>query len=344
MLYFVLTDTFDTILTSDVPTASCWKHEISFRSSELSKVTLVNSGNAHVPYTVPRASCFFTPAVLKSNLQKAVRRGFCEIAKYTAWQLLQQGETTELLRRLPIILLEDTLLHPRILPRWIWWMLANSRGYSFSQTEIQQLLADVGHIANPTCTPYRDLRMKEESDVCLGIVGIDGNATERELSLFSIWVRSQWGGMTGDMAWLRGFLLQWSERSKEDWCRIPRETPVLADLPNTNAFQEGVHTMPEAVDFHCCTRMLPELAAKCSVTEKEIKEAIWWHRSEPNCRTWFSEHGQKEKEKHETCRQNSREIFATIEHLLESYVKSCWKCQKSQSRQVSFLHYLFPSH
>lgn len=78
--------------------------------------------------------------------------------------MLSQGNEarTELFRRLPIILLEDTLLHPIIYPRWIWWMLAQSRGYSLSEIEIRQLLADVGWIANAEKMPYRDHLSKQE--------------------------------------------------------------------------------------------------------------------------------------------------------------------------------------
>jgi hypothetical protein len=68
-----------------------------------------------------------TPGVLKSALQKAIRRGKCAEAARLAHALLT-ANPAEALRRLLVICVEDALLHPTV-PLITWFMLSQSKGY-----------------------------------------------------------------------------------------------------------------------------------------------------------------------------------------------------------------------
>lgn len=63
--------------------------------------------------------------VLKSTLQKSVRRRRPLPAVRVAMELMDKA-MGELLRRLPIIILEDSMLHPD-LPLLVWAMVAESK-------------------------------------------------------------------------------------------------------------------------------------------------------------------------------------------------------------------------
>lgn len=338
MLFFLLDGGREVHLRTEDP-GGFWKHEVQFREPHFQghkRLTLV-SAQVSRPYTLPKPPHFYSLPVLKSNLQKAVRRGAKDAAVATTFQILCQGidAQTELLRRLPIILLEDTLLHPVILPRWIWWMLAHSRGYRLSEADIQQLLADVAFVADSENSPFRDHLSKEavELRICAD--------SPHLCSLFSIWIRSEWGGMTGDMAWLRNLCSQWSQRSEADWNRLPQGR--VPPWPDSWPPFQSEHALPEGVDFHCCTAIRTDLATLYKVHERDIQEAIWWHRSECNVRRWFIDADNKTNtEKKRSYCDETRELFATLEHALTPYVQRMWRPQKSQQRQTSLLSFLKP--
>ncbi len=331
--YFILNRDREVLLETEPPSTSSWKNEVRCNGV---RIILVSQVETEATYISPRAPTSFAPPLLKSNLQKAVRRGCVGAAVATVWQMLRQGDcTTDLLRRLPIILLEDTLLHPRILPRWIWWMLADSRGYSLSCGDCQQLLADVAFVADPTCSPWRDnLRKTEEP---LAPEAVYGN-----VALFSIWLRTGWGGMTGDMAWLRELARKWKGRDAAAWSRLPTQSPPpiasLASQAASAPFRIGEEGLLEAVDFHVCTRMRTELAAKYGVSERDIQEAIWWHRSERNVRGWFAE---SEEAEGAAQRAATEGLFQRIAADVEVYARRMWKpLPRDIPKQVSFLQYI----
>lgn len=337
MLFLTISTDNTVSLTETHPNHQCWVREVQTKEPHAqghTRVTLVSQIPQN-PYIFPTPTHVYSIPVLKSNLQKAVRRGQSDAAMRTAFQMLSQGQEaqTELFRRLPIILLEDTLLDPLIYPRWVWWMLAQSRGYSLSEPEIRQLLADVGWIANADKTPFRD-HLSKQDHIQTPLV--------LNCSLFCIWIRAQWGGMHGDMAWLRGLYDTWTNRSERDWNRLNQISPPMFAGPfHTLGFQCETHGLSEAVDFHCCTAMRTQLAAKHKVSEQEIQEAIWWHRSGINVRTWFHTN-QTQNNTEQKQKQQTRELFAALEHELEPYVERAWKPLQKKSLQTSFLSFLKP--
>ena len=80
-------------------------------------------------------------SVLKSNLQKCVRRGLVSKAvksAYAIWCI----SPMELLRRLPIIIVEDTSPFPGLITL-TWYMMAVSKGYVLSSDEVSWILGVV---------------------------------------------------------------------------------------------------------------------------------------------------------------------------------------------------------
>lgn len=79
----------------------------------------------------PDPSIRLSPSMLKSCLQKAIRRGLSEAAaRITAEMWCRDAQ--DLVRRLMIIAIEDAILHPA-LPMLAWLMMAQAAGYAPSQ-------------------------------------------------------------------------------------------------------------------------------------------------------------------------------------------------------------------
>jgi hypothetical protein len=289
-MYFTLQQDFRVTLTAEPPIGGSWKQIVTFRDAiaEGDKKLVLAAAFPQRPFTLPRVGARYQTSVLKSNLQKAVRRGKVEAAVATAFQMACQGsdDLTELFRRLPIILVEDTLLNSKVLARWTWWMLATTKGWILSDTEWKRLLADLAYVA---ATPFREGGLCfdcEDPLPCSSVLAIADEG--KRIGLFAVWIRSQWGGMTGDMNMLRGLGLDWLRRPEEDWTRggVLRGPPHSL-LPTFPIFDVGSHALDEAVDFHCCPGMLKDFAEQTGADERDIKRAIWEHRSSLNVRELF---------------------------------------------------------
>lgn len=336
-MFLTLFPDFSVLWTKDEPqSAICWKREVSIG---ILKHVIVASCIPQVPYILPVPSQSFSVPVLKSNLQKAVRRGFADVAAATAVQMAAQGSIADLFRRLPIILLEDTLLETVIMPRWIWWMLATSRGWSLSKQEWNQLCLDIRRIAQ---SRFREDLRKTDQEICTETLdGLWEIPADRGLALFCIWIRSQWGGMRGDMAWLRDLFLRWLHRGDTEWLstRLNTTSHGSASGDSLPIFDPKIHALPEAVDFHCCTAMLRDFAAKTGASEADIQEAIWWHRSETNVRPWFPNKADQTIQTTQVDQKlRSRTLFETLN--FDSYVRRAWAPISSKHRQMNILSLL----
>lgn len=336
-MYLTLESNYSISLHESESDDIVWKREVIFKDpyKDGKRTLTIASAIPHTPYIIPPPKHRFQTSVLKSNLQKAVRRGNVMAAVATAQQIASQGheDQIELFRRLPIILLEDTLLNTHILPRWIWWMLATSKGWCLSQKEWNVLFADITCIASDELSRWRDRLHKEESAVPIEeILGSSSHNWTQKLGIFMIWIRSQWGGMSGDMAWLRGLAMDWYTRSRDMWhFRHVFNYPItLKGDPTFPTFDVAIHALPEAVDFHCCPAMLADFAKEHGVSEQEVKEAIWWNRSEFNTRYWI--------DMVESDPPPHQELFRKL--TFEKYVRRMWKPLPPQSRQTSLFAYI----
>jgi hypothetical protein len=91
------------------------------------------------------------PSLAKSMLQKAVRRKMTRKA-IKLGNKLAQSSVQELFRRVPIICLEDSMLHPGY-PILVWLMMAHSKGYKPPLALILVCLCITADIAG---SEYRD--------------------------------------------------------------------------------------------------------------------------------------------------------------------------------------------
>lgn len=229
----------------------------------LDATTLVHIGDTR-PYQSPVATTVppYNVSVLKSNLQKCIRRGKANEALATARQLLLQ-DPNELLRRLPIILCEDTLLCAPLFCELVWLMVAVGKGYAINKDDAQIVYDAVQTMID---APGRYNGSVAVSDVAGATVTdpID-SATDTAFR-----IRVAYGGMAGDCDLLERLRRRWKAGT------LP-QAPLSPATKAPEPFDPRRHVIPEAIDFHCFPALLtehPELS----------KAAIWWHWSSINVR------------------------------------------------------------
>jgi hypothetical protein len=211
--------------------------------------------------------------LLKSNLQKAIRRGNHIIAVSTALAILQR-EPIQLLRRLPIIFVEDVSLMDSF-PIVIWLLMADKQ-YKMTNNDIDILLQIVYSLS--VCSRYFDDRqlncqieytheMLETIPCCNEVL--------------SLHYRSLYGGMKCDMQLLKNAISHY-EKNPSDIVRFSfiEKYPFEIEL--------NVQIIKEAVDFHPYPNMLESIHNKTRIDKAFIKTCIWFAESGFNIRKQYT--------------------------------------------------------
>lgn len=301
-----------------------------------SRITLYSTYKKSKPEWPKKVSksYYIPPALLKSMLQKNVRRCRPEAAVRIAAELIR-CDWLQFIRRLPVIMLEDSFLHP-LLPAVIWLMLASSSssssqdgsGFVPSKEHIDLCLQVVWDIAG---CKYRDAPF-----VFIPAYKAPTQGSIAQLSPFqqalvkSLIVRAAYGGMKCDVAMLCSHAGAWTQRFLSDsrgWCSLLDTVYPNSDGGNsvgragmkvTISHKEVGQIRPEdvilaGVDFHCTpildyilteSRIL-EAMREMGYTESDVKNAMWFFRSgvtykvaiEPNSETEMQNNISKEQGK-----------------------------------------------
>ncbi len=211
--------------------------------------------------------------LLKSNLQKAVRRKETLIALQTSILLMEQ-DMTQFLRRLPIICIEDVCAL-NTLPIMVWLMMAD-KDYRLTTHDKDIILNIIWTLCN-TDNYFQNIECKVE----------DREFTHEQLEthepasdcLLALFYRAQYGGMGGDMAMLGNAVCFYDNNPDEivatSYGRVDYDAVVSV----------GYRILIEAVDFHCYPPILKYVAKNMEgLAETEVKEMIWFAESGPNVR------------------------------------------------------------
>ena len=163
--------------------------------------------------------------VLKSILQKSIRRRKPLPSVRVAMELADKS-IGDFLRRLPVIVLEDSTLHPDM-GIIVWLMMALSKEYVPSPFSMERVFRVVFEIASCQWQDHLDLGQTEEEFSSVRFSTImdaleRNNHTEKSESRHSllacIWstlARASYGGMQGDVRMLHYFATLWYQRVKE---------------------------------------------------------------------------------------------------------------------------------
>jgi hypothetical protein len=217
---------------------------------------------------IPRIECTFTVPLLKSNLQKAVRRCDHLIAIQSTIALIQQSPM-ELLRRLPIIYIEDVCLMDSY-PIVVWLMMAD-RGVTNIDIDI------IVNIVNSLCNCRRYFDYKAMKDTTIDYEFTHESLQDSSDELLSLYYRNMYGGLKGDMRMLR-FAIDY-------YRRCPSEIVTTQyNVVDYNKIEKEIDILIEAIDFHCFPQMLSILNRLTHIEKETIKQCIWFVDSGYNIR------------------------------------------------------------
>lgn len=228
--------------------------------------------------------------LLKSNLQKQIRRGSTADAMRTAIHMWED-DPFSLLWRLPIIAVEDSELFKEI-SVIIWLMSAYSKGLVPTDQHRDYVLRVVGNVCeNRSCLYYTMIRSKYEGKR-VEYEHLKGMGTKHILRSFlyrtaynsdKSELRLQYDGNEGDVA----MLLKAVSYYVEFGTTIPEITKLLITPSPRLAILQA------SADFHVNPMIIGDLreiaeSKGVNCTPEEIKTAIWQRSSRRNVRIAYS--------------------------------------------------------
>jgi hypothetical protein len=195
-------------------------------------------------------------SLLKSNLQKAIRRGKADNAMATTLALLSL-DPNEFFRRLAIIYIEDVCLMDSY-SIVIWFMMAD-KTYTLVARDVDIVLRIVNALCK--CTGYFEYTTDSVNDYTHELLEACDGYTE----LLSLYYRSLYGGMKGDMDMLVSAIDYY--KSGTGFCVKTHFDPVepVLDLCILN----------EAIDYHPFPSMVVPLCKRTGLDSDTIKRFIW---------------------------------------------------------------------
>lgn len=226
------------------------------------KLTLADCRSVTAAPFKPELLRPYSVHILKSNLQKCVRRADRWRALVTGWQLLCQ-DPVEMLRRLPIIIAEDSLVQPRLFIELVWLMAAASKGYQLTWPDAAVVMAALA----------TSLRATERVAIYAEPVALAAISPKKDPIAVALMIRAEYGGMEHD----RNFLRRLSVRAATGDLPLDVSEPDWIEM-DIDSLEPHDHILLEAIDQHCCHGILRAWTAGVD------PQAIWWCRSSLNVR------------------------------------------------------------
>ena len=256
-----------------------WESEVMWKEMKLF-VTLGASFLSDVADAQRKPS--IDPSILslvKSNLQKCVRRRLAQKALGTAKRFMEM-DMGHFLRRLAIIMMEDVSLHES-LGVIIWLTAAESKGFSIHDGIQKWLLSVVSYLCEEKVEQYWSLGISNQDQSLLEqdkTLYQEAKKSEQKDLVFSLLFRKSYGGMPGDCIMMMSFASLLCQE------KCPISTVPLAPPGEVKPIAlNEIETC--SADFHCYPQLLMQLARIFKdVTEKDLRSAIWNHNSRTNYR------------------------------------------------------------
>ena len=234
---------------------------------------------------------------LKSHLQKNIRKGNEILAVQTCYHLFKL-DLNELLRILPIIMLEDVMLHESF-STLIWFMVANSNSNFKMKIYMYEWILGLIYIL---CK----IDVKDDIKDELSNVDIDNNNVANDLPvvdklnnygksdysqeeyslLYSIHIRIAYGSNKSDLKMLNDYIDIWEKRFRE------KSTNIKINKIDINPICVYVKELTlndwdlSAIDYHCHPKLLEFIIKKYDNFDiDKLKELIMYHSSSINYRS-----------------------------------------------------------
>ena len=255
-------------------------------------------------YKMEKEKKYKNAGFLKSLLQKSIRRGDPNLAVQSAYHLMHL-DFDDFIRRLPIIMIEDTAAHT-CFSTLVWFMVAaGAPSFKFDRSVYEYILGSVLVICNIPVYHAVPNAPKPQSAGAGASEGGGEPALIQPLSkklirynalkepyksmCYALQLRRAYGGMSCDMEMLDKYAEEWARISgiTSDNTKWLQKAPIrsihLASLPALMLTEWDV----SAVDFHCAPQLIDHVVAEYPEYESRgeyIKKLIWHYSSKINKR------------------------------------------------------------
>lgn len=227
--------------------------------------------------TIPIISNVYSIPLLKSNLQKAIRRGDNNVAIETTIALLNLN-SLEFFRRLAIIFIEDVCLFDSY--SIIIWFMMTEDDYKINNFDFYIIINIIINLCN--CNEYYEQSHEsfEES------IEINNEIFQYSDSLLSLYYRYLYGGMAGDMNMLLNAIYYYDKNNQK--IKITNYENILTINEKIKILSNEVRIILASIDFHCFPKMLVILSKLTRLNKEMIKKIIWDVSSGVNYRKIFT--------------------------------------------------------
>jgi hypothetical protein len=289
------------------------------------------------PFTFPLELRITNVSLLKSQLQKCVRRKHTELAVLTGWTLMKL-DFEQFIRRLAIIMNEDVYLHTDVLPVIVWITSACTHGYQPSLKVVMWLLGVIKGLCE---TEYYDPTIiSHTKHDNFNYTKIDTEQlTEHEINfLYSLLFRRSFGGLLNDIVMMNNSLCEWHTRFLEK--TVDYETIQMRDFvveyvcPPIDVELTNNHILISSLDFHVYPNILELIFVRFEnvlndyvrdvmkidgmvVSQDDIKGIIWHFSSGINVRTKYYDSKKMKYMERKKTNDAKNELYQTYARLWE---------------------------
>jgi len=277
------------------------------------------AGNDEREFYFAKDKVYKNTSFLKSLLQKSVRKMNGELAVQSCYHLFKM-DFNDLIRRLPIIMLEDTSLHESF-TTLVWLMIAIGQKNKFSIKQyIYEWLLGIVYMMSVNILNYDDIfdeSLSQENDSgktiklpVYEILNTYNTLSRDQMSiLYCIHLRIAYGGMPCDIDMLNKYSQKWFMRFSNKGVDVDVDVDIDIDINNNNQSILHIECVPiciyikdlelsewdiSAIDYHCSPKMIELISKKYDeIDETEIKRIIWCHSSAINNRKKSLEYNSK---------------------------------------------------
>jgi len=237
----------------------------------------------------PNVSNSYSIPLLKSNLQKAIRRGDNIVAIETTIILLNLN-CVEFFRRLAIIFIEDVCLFDSF-PIIIWLMITED-DYKINNLDFYIIINIIINLCD--CNEYYDQSHESFND----FTKFNHEKLQHSNCLLSLYYRYLYGGMSGDMNMLLNAIHYYDQNINE--IKITNYENIAKINEKNKMLSNEVRIITASIDFHCFPQMLVILSKLTRLNKDVIRKNIWDVLSCINYRKLFTiENSERKKRTYE---------------------------------------------
>lgn len=258
---------------------------VKFEPHDPNDILVVGRGGVNAYYRGPNIGAPLKARVpehkpggplLTSHLQKAVRVGAVEAALQSTATLMY-GDRLKLLRRLPIIMVEDSAFVPGT--AIVVWLMITHGSWTFTENDASHVLEYVRRMTlERSAIDARGIN----KHAILTHAQVEACGTSQTADLRSLLIRRAHGGMKGDM-WRLSNAVHICCAGPPD---VKPSTGTRASIDDVGFLDlRGPDFLPAAIDYHPFPWILGRIASAVpSVTKGRAKQLIWVVDSGPNIR------------------------------------------------------------